>query len=72
MGRGTHGSPTLESGVLNRKQIMERFGWSPSFLWKAMTKKGLPFRKVGTIPYFIVAEVNAWLAQLPGQKLGSR
>lgn len=71
-GRKQHGQPALGYGKSSRRQLMERFGWSSTFLWSLMRRHGLPYRKLGKWLVFIDAEVEAWADQLPGQRLGKR
>lgn len=63
-----HRNPAEGGGCLNRQQMMAKYGWSSSTLWRAMRMLGLPYRLVGRIPIFIESEVDAWRDRLPGQK----
>ena len=70
--RKTFVQPPPGSGRSSRRQLMEKKGWSSTFLWNAMRKHGLPFRKLGKMLIFIDAEVDQWEDAWPGQRLVKR
>lgn len=65
--------PPADGEFLDRRQVMEHFGWSSTYLWRCMRERGLPYRKNGRRLTFVKAEVVAWIHALPGQRpAGSR
>lgn len=50
-----------QSGVYDRDSLAALLGISPRTLEKWRRERGMPFRKVGRRPVFLLADVLAWV-----------
>ena len=55
------GSHLLYENLIDRTQLAEKLGLSPSYISKLMKVDGLPFVKIGRATRFSVREVAAFL-----------
>lgn len=53
---------------LNMNELAEYIGMSKSFIYKRVSKKTIPFRKLGEKSVFVTEEIDQWV--LSGGQMG--